>query len=457
MAALSQFTKRKITMNMKRLFTLLAFSVASFCLDAQATQAAQKVTIKSEIASPVVLENAQEKNYLKISLTGFPLEIRKRSPINLALVIDRSGSMNGERIEKARDAAIMAVNMLDTNDTLSIVAFDSTVQVIAPVGKVKDKQTLSNKIRKIRAGGMTALFAGVSKGIDQIGKHLDNEQVNRIILLSDGHANVGPASISELSSLAKIAAKKGVAITTLGIGKDYDEDLMTAIASYSDGNHVFVEKSVDLEKTFASEFNDVMSVVAQEVEVVIKTANQVTPVRLLGRDGEIKGNTVTVKLNQLYSKQEKYVLLEVIPAKGARSESKALAEVTVNYNNLESKRKDTYQESLTVRYTDSKAEMKEAIVEEVLVDSAIQKTAIQNEQAVRLIDEGKMDEAKALLDQGAEELEAMPVSTPMARQKIMESASKNKSMGEKMMKDEKSVSRKALKEQNYNMQKQIRK
>ena len=238
-------------MNTKRLFTLLAFSIVSFCLGAQATQAAQKVTIKSEIASPVVLENAQDKNYLKISLTGFPLEIKKRSPINLALVIDRSGSMNGERIEKARNAAIMAVNMLDSNDTLSIVAFDSTVQVIAPAGKVKDKQTLSNKIRKIQAGGMTALFAGVSKGLDQIGKHLDNEQVNRVILLSDGHANVGPASISELSGLAKIAAKKGVAITTLGIGKDYDEDLMTAIASYSDGNHVFVEKSVDLEKTFA--------------------------------------------------------------------------------------------------------------------------------------------------------------------------------------------------------------
>ncbi|GHU06508.1 hypothetical protein FACS1894158_13160 [Betaproteobacteria bacterium] len=444
-------------MNTKRLFTLLAFSVASFCLGAQATQASQKVTIKSEIASPVVLENAQEKNYLKISLTGFPLEIRKRSPINLALVIDRSGSMTGERIEKARDAAAMAVSMLDSDDTLSIVAYDSTVEVIAPAGKVRDKQRLIDKIRKLRAGGMTALFAGVSKGLDQVGKHLDKEQVNRIILLSDGQANVGPASVNELAGLAKIAAKKGVAITTLGLGKDYNEDLMTSIAGYSDGNHVFVEKSVDLEKTFASEFNDVMSVVAQDVEVVIKTASQVTPVRLLGRDGEIKGNTVTVKLNQLYSNQEKYVLLEVIPARGSRSESKALAEVTVNYNNLESKNKDTYQESLAVRYTDSRDEMSKAVVEDVLVDSAIQKMAIQNEQALRLIDEGKMDEAKAVLDQSAEELEALPVSQAPARQKIQESVIMNKSMGEKMMKDEKSVSRKALKEQNYNVQKQIRK
>ncbi|GHU27740.1 hypothetical protein AGMMS50256_08250 [Betaproteobacteria bacterium] len=439
-------------MNTKRLFTLLAFSAAAFCLGAQA---AQKVTIKSEIASPVVLENAQDKNYLKISLTGFPLEIRKRSPINLALVIDRSSSMSGERIEKARDASIMAVNMLESDDTLSIVAYDSTVEVIVPATRVKDKQMLVEKIRKhIQPRGMTALFAGVSKGLDQVGKHLDKEQVNRIILLSDGQANIGPTSISELTGLAKIAAKKGVAITTLGLGKDYNEDLMTTIAGYSDGNHVFVEKSVDLEKTFASEFNDVMSVVAQDVEVVIKTANQVTPVRLLGRDGEIRGDTVTVKLNQLYSNQEKYVLLEVIPAKGVRAESKALADVTVNYNNLESKNKDTYNESLAIRYTDSDSEMKNAVVEEVLVDSAIQKTAIQNEKAVRLMDEGKMDEAKAVLDQNIKDLEALPVRQPAAVQKIQESAGINRSMGAKMMSEKKEVSRKALKEQNYNVKNQ---
>jgi Ca-activated chloride channel family protein len=334
------------------------------------------------------------------------------------------------------------------------VTFDDTVEVIAPASKVRDKQMLADKIKRIQARGSTALFAGVSKGLDQVGKHLDKEQVNRIILLSDGQANVGPTSISELAGLAKIAAKKGVAITTLGLGKDYNEDLMTAIAGYSDGNHVFVEKSVDLEKTFAAEFNDVMSVVAQDVEVIIKMASQVTPVRLLGRDGEIRGDTVTVRLNQLYSNQEKYVLLEVIPPKGSRSESKALADVTVNYNNLESKRKDTYQESLAIRYTDSDVEMKKAIVEEVLVDSVIQKTALENERAVKLMDEGKMKEAKAVLDQNAEELEALPVAAPMARQKVQESAIMNKSMGAKIMSEEKGGVRKALKEQNYNVQKQ---
>ncbi len=445
-------------MNVKRLFTLLALSILPFGMNAQA--AAQKVAIKSELASPIVLENVQDKNYLKVSLVGYPLEIKKRNPINLALVIDRSSSMGGERIEKARDAAIMAVNMLDSDDTLSVVVYDSNVEVIVPATKVRDKQMIADKIRRnIQPRGMTALFAGVSKGLDQVGKHLDREQVNRIILLSDGQANVGPTSISELAGLARIAAKKGVAITTLGIGKDYNEDLMAAIAGYSDGNHAFVEKTVDLEKTFAREFSDVMSVVAQDVEVVIKTASHVTPVRLLGRDGEIKGNTVTVKLNQLYSKQEKYVMLEVIPAKGSKSESKPLAEVNVSYDNLATKRKDTYQETLAVSYSGSSDEVKKAVVEEVLVDSAIQKATLENERAIKLMDEGKMSEAKAVLDKSAGDLDVLQskVAAPEAKTKAAESAQMNKDMSDKIMKEDKAVSRKALKEQNYNTQQNVKK
>ncbi|VTR24542.1 Mg-chelatase subunit ChlD [Serratia fonticola] len=142
--------------------------------------------------------------------------------------------------------------MLNGNDTLSVVAYDSGVEVVIPATKVKDTKELINKINKsIEPRGMTALFAGVSKGIDQVSKHLDKEQVNRIVLLSDGQANVGPTSNSELAELAKLAAKKGIAITTIGIGDGYNEDLMTTIAGYSDGNHAFVEQSSDLEKTFA--------------------------------------------------------------------------------------------------------------------------------------------------------------------------------------------------------------
>ncbi len=437
-------------MCIRRILTLLTLSVLPLGMN---VQAAQKVMIQSELASPVVMENAQDKNYLKVSLVGYPLEIRKRSPINLALVIDRSTSMSGDRIEKARDAAIMAVNMLGSDDTLSVVAYDSGVEVIVPATRVKDKQKLIEKIRRnIHPRGMTALFAGVSKGLDQVSRHLDREQVNRIILLSDGQANVGPTSVSELAELARVAAKKGVAISTMGIGKDYNEDLMTAIAGYSDGNHAFVENVADLEKTFVKEFNDVMSVVAQDVEVVIRVAGGATPVRLLGRDGEIRGNTVTVKLNQLYSNQEKYVLLEVVPAKGEHDQTKPLADIDVSYNNLGTGKKESYREQLAVRYSGSAAEVKQAVVEDVLVDSAIQEMALENERAIMLMDEGKVSEAKDVMDKSAEKLKALPASAPAAQQKIQRNVDMSSSLRQKMEDADQSTVRKALKEQKYNMQ-----
>ncbi|QGN35869.1 vWA domain-containing protein [Klebsiella oxytoca] len=434
-------------MNLKHLFAALALLATT----AGAQQPVPKVAIKSELASPVVLENTQDKNYLKVSLTGFPLSATKRSPINLALVIDRSGSMSGDRIKQATEAAVMAVNTLSSGDTLSVVIYDNVVDVIVPAAKLgNNKEKLISQIReRLTARGGTALFAGVSGGIKEASKYLDKAHVNRIILLSDGQANVGPSSTSELAELGKIAARKGIAITTMGIGNGYNEDLMAAIAQYSDGNHVFVQNTADLEKAFTHEFGDVMSVVAQDVVVEIKVADNVKPLRLLGREGDIHDNTVTVKLNQLYANQEKYVMLEILPAKGKAAQSQPLADVNVRYDNLATRQKDRWDEKMAIQYTASASEAQKAQVEEVVVDSAIQKSAIENERALKLIDEGKMDEAKAVLRENSAALSALPLNAPAPRMKAQESAEENRQLLQKLETESKEDSRKSLKEQNY--------
>lgn len=413
------------------------------------------VSVKSELAAPVMLVNSDDKNYLKISLTGFNLDSQRRSPINLALVIDRSTSMTGERIEKAREAAILAINMLNAADTLSVVAYDDNAEVIIPATKVNNKQALIAKIQQhIQPRGMTALFAGVSKGIGQVDKHLNREQVNRIILLSDGQANTGPTSISELSDLSRMAAKKGIAITTIGLGEDYNEDLMTAIAGYSDGNHVFVANSADLENVFTKEFQDVMSVVAQDVIVQIKTGDRVKPIRLLGRDGDISGNTVNVKLNQLYANQEKYILLEVIPEKGTDNQQKNLADVSVSYLNLSSKQQDRVNQQVKVSYSHSAASVRDAVQEDVLAESEIQKTALANDEAIRLIDAGRKDEAKKVLESNANVLGGLSFSSPVAEKKVRESTDKQRKLAKDIDSKEAATYRKELKEQNYSVKQQ---
>ncbi|WP_425272357.1 vWA domain-containing protein [Serratia oryzae] len=437
----------------KQAATLLALSLLP--LFGLANAASPVVSVKSELAAPIMLVDSEDKNYLKVSLTGFNLDSQRRSPINLALVIDRSTSMSGDRIEKAREAAILAVNMLTPTDTLSVVAYDNSAEVIIPATKVSNKPALIASIqRHIRPQGMTALFAGVSKGIGQVDKHLNQEQVNRIILLSDGQANTGPTSIGELAELARIAAKKGIAITTIGLGDDYNEDLMTTIAGYSDGNHAFVANSADLETAFTKEFQDVMSVVAQDVVVQIKTGDRVKPVRLLGRDGEISGNVVNVKLNQLYSNQEKYVLLEVMPEKGTDNQQKNLADVNVSYLNLSSKRQDRVNERVTVSYSRSAAKVSDAVQQEVLAESEIQKTALANDEAIRLIDAGRKDEAKKVLESNASKLSGLSFSSPAAEKKVRESTEKQRRLAEDIDSKEAATYRKELKEQNYSVKQQ---
>ncbi|MTH47014.1 vWA domain-containing protein [Intestinirhabdus alba] len=437
-------------MNLKHCFLALTLGLLVVTGGANAQRTLKNPIVKSELASPLILENTQHKNYLKISLTGLPRSVEKRSPVNLTLVIDRSGSMRGDRIARATEAAIMAVNTLGSQDTLSVVVYDNVAEVIIPAAKVGDKKKLISQIREqLDAHGGTALFAGVSRGIKETGKFLDKERVNRIILLSDGQANVGPSSTSELAELGKIAARQGIAVTTMGIGEQYNEDLMAAIAQYSDGNHVFVRISEDLEKAFAQEFSDVMSVMAQDVLVEITLAEGVKPLRLLGREGEIQGNTVTVRLNQLYAMQEKYVLLELLPAKGRAGRSQPLADVKVSYDNLATGKKDEWNQHVVIAYTDSADEAKKAQVEEVIVDAAIQKTALDHEQALKLIDAGKMDEAKAVLRGSASKLKALPLSAPAPMKKAQESVEENLRLLEKMDASSQEATRKSLKENQY--------
>lgn len=421
---------RELTMKLKHLLSICCLSAISFMGQAKNTT---QVTVRAELASPIVLENSIDSNYLKVALTGFALDTQQRSPINLALVIDRSTSMSGDRIENARAAAILAINMLDKQDTLTVVAYDSRAEVLIPATKVTNKAALINIInQKVHPQGMTALFAGLSKGLNQLDKYLDKEQINRVILLSDGQANVGPTSINELSELAKIAASKGIAITTMGIGNGYNEDLMVAIAGYSDGNHAFVNNASDLENVFVREFKDVMSVIAQEVTVTIDIAQGAKPVRLLGREGEIIGNSVKVKMNQLYSNQEKYVLLEVMPEKGIDNEEKNIASISVSYDNLATKQTDQFTDTIKVQYSKYQEIVQSAVVENVLVDSEVQKAAIENERALKLYDQGNIPEAKLIMSENSDRLNRLAgrLHSNQAVEKVSEQAIKTQTFAD---------------------------
>ena len=384
-------------------FSGMYASLAVAALLAGAPVQAQQLKLGVAPSTPVMLAGKKQNVFLKVSLTGFDMAATgERTPVNIAIVLDKSGSMSGDKIYRAREAAAMAINRLNANDIASVVAYDTTVRVPMPATKVSDKPAFRRAIERIDAGGNTALFAGVSKGAHEITKFLDPNRVNRIILLSDGLANVGPSSPAELGRLGASLAKEGISVTTIGLGLGYNEDLMTQLAGMSDGNHAFVENADDLARIFNSEFGDVLAVVAQEVEVKIQCALGVRPVRVLGRDADIVGRAVHTNLNQLYSEQEKFVLLEVEVPPGSVGREQPLASVEVSYTNMATRVRDTLNGAAAVGFSASDEAVVEATDEKVMTTTVEQIANEMSKEAVQLRDAGRVEEAKRKLSEGAE-------------------------------------------------------
>ena len=192
---------------------------------AQAKANVTTVTLRAEPEKNILLSGVGQDAMIKISIETTAAAQEQKSRVNLCIALDRSGSMLGmNKIQNARAAAVAALNMLGENDRFSLIAYDSQARVLIPSTRVTDanRRELIETINAVKPGGMTALFAGVSLAANEIAKCKDAGFVNRIILLSDGQANVGPSSAQELGRLGRGLVKEGVSVSTVGVGSDYN-------------------------------------------------------------------------------------------------------------------------------------------------------------------------------------------------------------------------------------------
>ena len=366
------------------------------------------VRLRIELDRTVLPAETPDRAIVKICLDGLRLPRPDlRPPVNLALVIDRSGSMSGEKIEKAKEAALEVLRHLSSDDVFSLVAYESGVQTLIPARPVGNGRAIERAIRSIQPGGNTALFAGVSQGASEVRKYFESGYVNRIVLLSDGLANVGPSSPEELGRLGSALLKEGISVTTVGLGLDYNEDLMTRLAQRSDGNTYFVESSADLPRIFAAELGDVLNVVARRVVIEIEFPAGVRPLRFVGREGVIRGQHAELTLNQLYGGQEKYALVEievVPPESGAECE---IARARVSYDDALTRRNATLTAARTVQFSRSRSVVISSADHQVQADYAQNVIALAKDKAVELVDNGRQDEAAQEMRRQAEALQKL--------------------------------------------------
>ncbi|MBU1193510.1 MAG: VWA domain-containing protein [Proteobacteria bacterium] len=368
----------------------------------------QNLVCRVETDRAVLPAGSSQDVVLKITLDAPPVPGHvQRPPVNLSLVLDQSGSMGGVKIEQAKAAAVEALRRLGQQDIFSVVVYDSNVATIVPAQHAQNVQGIIRMIDQIRAGGSTALFGGVSQGASEIRKHIEEDFIHRIVLLSDGLANVGPRMPEDLGRLGAALIKENISVSTVGVGTDYNEDLMARLARESDGNTYFVESGYDLPGIFAAELGDVLNVVAKQVKVTVTLPEDVTAVEIIGREGRIRGQKIELFMNQLYGDQEKYALIKVKIPPSAAGTKRKIAQADVKYENPFSKKIEQSSGISYASFSQDSKKITESTNVDVVKEYQLNLNALAQEKAIALSDKGQKKEAVQELKKSAARLKSM--------------------------------------------------
>ena len=277
-----------------------------------------------------VRATARSTRYLVVRLVA--PEARRRTdrlPVNTSLVLDRSGSMGGSKIRLAKEAVERAVATLEARDRFSVVFYDDRIDVVVPSSPATAtaRSAAREALRAVDARGSTNLFEGWMRGCEQVALHTAGEVISRTLLLTDGLANVGITDRFELETHAAELRRRGVVTSTFGVGHDFDEALLEAMATAGGGNFYYIEDARQIADFMTSELGEALEVVARDVRLEV-TLPHGAQLEMLGpeRVERHAREAWTVEVGDLVASQEREVVLRVNVPYGSPGEP---ADVTV--------------------------------------------------------------------------------------------------------------------------------
>jgi Ca-activated chloride channel family protein len=280
---------------------------------------AEEVKLVATLARPKMLANANPQlNYVLLEVIPVGEGEPQSAPLNLCLVLDRSGSMAGQKIENLRCAVELVIDQLDPMDILSIVLFDDRAEVLVPATPVTDKNALKAKVKGITDRGGTEMSKGMQLGIQELQKHLTPDRVSRMVLLTDGQTY---GDEDECQKLANQLAQLSVPLYAFGLGEDWNEDLLDALANATKslgGFAEFIERPEQILRHFEFAVRSAKRVVARNAYLTLKLAQGVGPrqvwrvLPLIANLGyqPISDRDVQVPLGDLERDEGQAVLLE---------------------------------------------------------------------------------------------------------------------------------------------------
>ena len=306
-----------------------------------------KFSLKAQ--RPALVEGFDNEVHVlaKLIAPPAPKSSKNRKPLNLSIVIDRSGSMGGQPLEEAKKCATIIVNSLMSEDRISVVTYHSTSEVVVPSTQLIDKRSILALINEIEVGGQTDLHAGWLLGAEQVAKFKTKTSINRVLLLSDGAANIGLTEISEITPRCAQLADTGVTTSTYGLGRHFNEELMLEMAKSGQGQGYYGETAEDLEDPFREEFNLLANTMATNVEIFVEYPSFVS----LDLTNSYIGKDPIWKLPNLAYEGEAWALFKLnINEKNLKDcKTTDILRSHLSYDDLDGKKVQTQVESIRLK------------------------------------------------------------------------------------------------------------
>lgn len=344
---------------------------------------------------------------LMVSIQSEHTSTQNNKPLNLALVLDRSGSMRGHKIRYVKEATKILTSRMGKDDFFSLTIFDSEVKTLIPPIKIGKASGIEEAINSITARDTTNLSGGYIQGCDYARENKADENVTRVMLLTDGLANRGITDPGQLVDITSTMQVEGISTTTIGVGENYNEFLLGKMAENGGGGAYFIESPDDAPSVFEEELGYLQSLVATDLELKIVPANdnirfeQLNTYRVSGTNKYLLGD--------VYEDQIKSLILEFELPEMEIGQDIEIGHIEVSY-------RDTTGEESTIKTL--KIPVKIDVVskedflkitpdKDVVIAAAYLTVARGKAEAIKLADRREFERAADLLEKYAADIEKL--------------------------------------------------
>jgi Ca-activated chloride channel family protein len=282
-----------------------------------------QLQVRVQLDKSVIPAGKTGKRIIELTLTAPPApEDKPHIPLNLSLVIDRSGSMHGDKLKYVKEAAAHVIDLLSEKDRLAVILYDNEAETLMHSQFLTDevKKELKAKLKPVRSGASTFLYGGWLTGCRQVAEAVADDTFNRTLLLTDGLANVGERDIGPLSVHAQELFTRGISTSCFGVGFDYDEHLLESMANHGGGSFHFLETLNAIPLVFEREFDEIISITQKDVKITLDLPAGVEPSVSANWHTEKEGNKYSIFLGSLMADQSQSIYLHLANLNGTKNQ-----------------------------------------------------------------------------------------------------------------------------------------